>query len=373
MSDERRARNTYDQRHDAYTMNDGYQPVSDEYQPVLAAYLRTRSEDALYRAALLSRVFIEGGLGPEDIVALHAASLQQAVAGMNYREQARAITDAHHFLLEIMIAYSVQYREHLDLRLAESVRDADTRAERAGEQAEEAERSWGEKTELLGVIAHEFGTPLTAARLNLDMIERLFAQGRHDAMPRYLTRMDEALTRLTRLSNDLVEASRDEPPYLALTPQNLTTTLTQAFEWAQPVALTRGIACTYDHDDAPITLRANVDALLSIFGNLLSNAVRYTPEGGSVTVRQGTDGGCAWVDVTDTGIGIGPEEQTRIFEKFYRSPEAKQVTAQGVGLGLALVQQLVTAHDGALTVTSVPGQGSTFRVLLPLWDDASGG
>ena len=110
---------------------------------------------------------------------------------------------------------------------------------------------------------------------------------------------------------------------------------------------------------------ADADALLSVFGNLLANAIRYTPAGGCITVHCGADDGEAWTTISDTGIGMAPEIQERIFEKFYRAREARDVEAQGLGLGLSLVQELVQAHGGRVEVQSAPGEGSTFRVVLP--------
>jgi signal transduction histidine kinase len=111
--------------------------------------------------------------------------------------------------------------------------------------------------------------------------------------------------------------------------------------------------------------------LLSVFGNLLSNAIRYTPGGGKVTITQGLNGEQAWVRVTDTGIGMPAEVQSRIFDKFYRGPQARAVESQGLGLGLALVHHFVTAHNGRLDVESQDGAGSVFTVWLPRVADSA--
>jgi signal transduction histidine kinase len=109
----------------------------------------------------------------------------------------------------------------------------------------------------------------------------------------------------------------------------------------------------------------DASALLAVFGNLLSNAVRYTPEGGRVEARCGVDGDWTWFSVTDSGIGMTPETRARIFEKFYRAPDVKRAEPRGLGLGLSIAQRLVAAHHGRLDVDSEPGRGSTFRVWLP--------
>ena len=113
-------------------------------------------------------------------------------------------------------------------------------------------------------------------------------------------------------------------------------------------------------------MKGDADALLTVFGNLLANAIRYTPEGGQVTVRLGAGDASAWFEVADTGVGMTEDVKARVFDKFYRSPEARGIEAQGLGLGLTLVRQAVAAHHGSVSVESAPGAGSTFRVTLPL-------
>lgn len=348
-------------------------PSVEDYAPTLAVYLRAHEEETLYRASLLSRTCIESGLGPEDLIALHCEALESAMEGMSYHEQARASVDAHQFLLEVMIAYGVQFKEYLELKLADSLRDAESRAARDRERAMEAERLDRERQDLLDVIAHEMSTPLTAARGNIELATRSLSRGTLDAVPRYLGSAQEALERLSRLSADLVETSRGEAQELDLTPQELDAIVAKACAWAYPTAAAKGIAIVPEPARVPVRAHANADALLSVLGNLLSNAIRYTPSGGEVRVRQGRDADTAWVDVIDTGMGMAPEVQARIFEKFYRGPEARSVAARGLGLGLALVRQLVAAHGGRVDVASVPGEGSTFRVSLPLADEPGGG
>jgi two-component system, OmpR family, sensor kinase len=341
-------------------------PSVEDYAPLLGKYLHAHDEEALYRASLLSRTCIESGLGPEDIIALHFEGLERAMQGLSYREQARASADAHQFLLEVMIAYGVQFKDYLELKLAETLRDAETRSARERERAQEAERLERERQDILAVIAHELGTPLTAARGNIDMATRSLSRGRLDSVPRYLGTAQEAIERLSRLSADLVESSRGERHEIELSAQPLTPIVTKACAWAYPSAAAKEIALVHEPGELSLDALANADALLSILGNLLSNAIRYTPSGGTVRVCQGCDEVSVWVEVSDTGIGMAPEVRERIFEKFYRGPEARQVATRGLGLGLALVQQLAAAHDGSVEVASVAGAGSTFRLRLPL-------
>jgi signal transduction histidine kinase len=105
------------------------------------------------------------------------------------------------------------------------------------------------------------------------------------------------------------------------------------------------------------------DRLAQVLGNLLSNAIKYTPAGGAVSFEAGLDNGDVRLRVSDTGTGIEPEEQGRIFEPFYRSQSDR--FPEGLGLGLAIAQDLIEAHGGRLEVESQPGQGSQFTAWLP--------
>jgi signal transduction histidine kinase len=119
--------------------------------------------------------------------------------------------------------------------------------------------------------------------------------------------------------------------------------------------------------DLPAVLM-DPERIAQVLGNLLSNAVKYTPEGGSINVTAGTDSSNVWFQVNDTGLGIDPVEHDQVFEPFYRSQREHRFP-QGLGLGLTIAREIVTAHGGLLELTSTPGQGSQFTVYLPL--DAS--
>jgi signal transduction histidine kinase len=342
------------------------EPLSsvESYTDVLTTYFTSRAEEALYRASLLSQRFIEEGLGPEEIIAIHAEAVETATASLSYRERARASTDALQFLLEIMIAYGVQYRAYLELRLHERERETDARIQLERQRVLDAEQSEREKEEILATISHELRTPITAAIGNIDLARRSLDRQQLDRLPLRLKAARDALNRLSRLTDDLVGASHNGLPDLMLEPIVGGEVLQQACTFARAAA-----------DEKRITLDAggegdcgvvgDSDALLTVFGNLLSNAIRYTPEGGRVAARCGVADGWAWFSVTDSGIGMTPDTRARIFERFYRNPDARKAEPRGLGLGLSIAQRLIAAHHGHLDVESQPGQGSTFRVWLP--------
>lgn len=114
-----------------------------------------------------------------------------------------------------------------------------------------------------------------------------------------------------------------------------------------------------------LPIMANPDDMTRAVSNLIENAVRYTPENGSVIVRTRSDDHFAILEVADTGIGISENELSRIFTRFYRAEKAKKTHANGTGLGLAIVKKIIERHRGAIEVESQPGRGSVFRVYLP--------
>jgi two-component system phosphate regulon sensor histidine kinase PhoR len=118
--------------------------------------------------------------------------------------------------------------------------------------------------------------------------------------------------------------------------------------------------------DAPVVLSADHEALRTILDNLVSNAIRYTPAGGVVTIRLATTADEARLEVEDTGIGIGAEHRERVFERFYRVDKARSREVGGTGLGLSIVKHLVGLLGGRVELESEQGRGSRFRVSLPL-------
>ena len=339
---------------------------ASQYAEVLAVYLRDRSEDALYRASLLSQLCVNEDLGPEDILALHVESLDRLVADLPLPKRIRAQSDAHQFLLEVMITYGVQYRHYLELRLGERTRLAEMETALAQQRAEAAEELEREKTSVLAFVVHEMRTPLTAMRASLQLADRYYTSGRTDMVEPLHRRLTGAVERMVRMTDDLAAATSDRTAPLIVTPLALSETLDVAVEWARAAASQNQIDLRYTSPASDIVVLAERDALLSIFGNLLSNAIRYTPRGGHIAVTVGADSVAVTVAVSDTGVGMEPEVRAQIFEKFYRGPEAPTMAREGVGLGLTLVRMLVTALGARLEVQSEPGAGSSFRVFIPM-------
>jgi two-component system phosphate regulon sensor histidine kinase PhoR len=216
------------------------------------------------------------------------------------------------------------------------------------------------------MVIHELKAPLTAAQINLELIHEALRLGQPEVAASLATAAEQAVDRLVRLTDLLTEANRTEPVILAFQLLDLGHLVRQTSAWARPAAEAKRLRFRYDHPTAPLPVQGNADGIQSIVGNLLANAIRYTPKGGLVELTVGaTKSGGSWLQVRDTGIGMTEETQAHIFEQFYRGAEARQFEATGLGLGLALVKRLVDAHNGTVQVTSAVGQGTTVRIELP--------
>ena len=209
-------------------------------------------------------------------------------------------------------------------------------------------------------VSHDFKTPLTL------MISYAEALAEEETDPRRKESCEIIIAESNRLSlmvGKLLELSRLESGVLAMTPKRhgLQQLLEDAAAQAAPRAEAKGIALTVEPTD--LSARFDPKWTTEALYNLVDNAVKYTPTGGSVTLRAvGYELFCR-VDVTDTGPGIPEAEQAKIFQRFYRSPSASE--AEGVGIGLYLARQIAAGQGGYLKVSSRPGEGSTFSLFLP--------
>ena len=213
---------------------------------------------------------------------------------------------------------------------------------------------------LIGDISHQTKTPIA----NLLLYAQLL--GEQDLPPEsraYVSALEGQAEKLRFLIDALVKTSRLETGVLAMAPKShpIQQLLEAAAAQAAPRAEARGIALTVEPAD--LTARFDPKWTTEALYNLVDNAVKYTPAGGSVTLRAvGYELFCR-IDVTDTGSGIPEAEQARIFQRFYRSPSAGET--EGVGIGLYLARQIAAGQGGYLKVTSRPGEGSTFSLFLP--------
>jgi two-component system, OmpR family, sensor histidine kinase BaeS len=220
------------------------------------------------------------------------------------------------------------------------------------------------RKKLTGDISHELRTPLTTIQSYLEAFQDQVLEPDERNIRAIL---DES-HRLGHLVNDLQELTNSEcrSRDAALTGVELRDFTAAEAERARPLFVQQGIRLeTAALEGEPVTVQADPYLLGRVLVNLLVNALKYTPAGGQVTVGVFNEPGRAGVTVADTGIGIAPEHLPYIFERFYRADPSRARSTGGSGIGLAIVKELVEAMGGWVDVTSEPGQGSTFRVVLP--------
>jgi signal transduction histidine kinase/ActR/RegA family two-component response regulator len=223
------------------------------------------------------------------------------------------------------------------------------------------------RDESLAILAHEFRNALAPIMTSAALIRRLAPPGGvvHDSADT----VKRQARHLARLLDDLLDVSRMADGKVELRSERLSlgTVLEQAVEAARRDGDRLGLAIALSLPPAPVWIEADPTRLEQIVANLLANAVKYTTAGGRIEVTATADGREAVVEVRDTGIGILPELLSRLFEPFFRSPQAREHTPVGLGIGLTLVRQLVELHGGRVGAHSEgPGRGSTFTVRLPL-------
>ncbi|MEA3342405.1 MAG: GAF domain-containing protein [Chloroflexota bacterium] len=223
------------------------------------------------------------------------------------------------------------------------------------------------KTRFITNISHELRTPITTVKLYAHLMRK-----RSDKWEQYLDTLAQEAEHLARLVEDILEISRIDSGRLEMKsgPTSLNE-LTEAVAGShREQAQERGLALEYrPAEPGPVAL-ADSNRIMQALINLVGNGIRYTPEGGKVTVSTGKQEtkGRAWATVTvaDTGMGIPDEELPRIFERFFRGKEPRDMQLSGTGLGLSIAQEIVELHGGQVTVESEKDVGSVFTVWLPL-------
>jgi heavy metal sensor kinase len=213
--------------------------------------------------------------------------------------------------------------------------------------------------------SHELQTPLTILKGELEVALR--SPRSPDEYQRVLKSALEEIDRIAHLVEGLLLLARADAGVLRMDDQPVD--LAHVVEEVYAQAKIHPHAQTIDlclGPVEPVSIQGDQERLRRLLLNLVDNGIKYTPPGGQVTLSLHRDGEWAALQVSDTGIGLTPEEQERIFQRFYRAAEARSRGEGGAGLGLCIARSIAEAHGGSIQITSVPGQGSTFTVSLPL-------
>jgi signal transduction histidine kinase len=235
---------------------------------------------------------------------------------------------------------------------------------RAYQALERADRA---KSDFVRMVAHELRSPLSAVQSMLSALEEGYTGPITSKQQDLIQRSKRRVSTLLAMVNDLLDLAAGKMEQLRGEKKEvvLNETITKVIELVQTKAEEKGLELRVEIPEEPLVLVGFGDGLERVFMNLVSNAVKYTPTGGSVTVRAWSEDNQIKVEVSDTGIGIPEEALPRVFEEFYRAKNAKAIEMEGTGLGLSIAKDVVEQHGGRIWVESTVGEGSTFYVTLP--------
>lgn len=232
---------------------------------------------------------------------------------------------------------------------------------------------------LIADVSHELRTPLTTMQGNVELLQRMFtsetnplsASGpKGEVLRETLSEVEQETHRMSKMINDLLLLAQADSGALQLqwAPVEMDTLLLEIYRQTKRVAELRkgpgALDVRLGHEDQALVW-GDRERLRQLLLNLTDNAIKYTPEGGTITLSLTNEEGWVRITVRDTGIGIQPSNQGRIFERFYRTDKARSRELGGSGLGLSIVQWLAQAHNGRVTVESEVQQGSAFTLWLP--------
>jgi signal transduction histidine kinase len=255
--------------------------------------------------------------------------------------------------------------EALNIGLEAKVQDRTQELQAANEKLRELDRL---KSSFVSMVSHELRTPMTSIKGYVDNLLDGVAGPLNEKPAYYLKRVKHNVERLTRMINDLLDLSRIEAGavQLQLGFVSIPELLNDVVEGFQTNATERSVSVKAHSMSGLPLIQGDRDKLYQILNNLIQNAIKFTPKGGSIWAEaQAGPPGYVQICVSDTGCGIAPEERGKVFERFYRG-ESVAIEDRGAGLGLAITKNLVELHHGRIWVESIPGEGSRFFFTVPI-------
>ncbi|MFK4227248.1 ATP-binding protein [Streptomyces sp. NPDC019890] len=304
------------------------------------------NRDAAASLGLVSVVLIPLGVGEEP---MGAVALARTRPGHRWRAVEIEIAESMVAGVGRALHNSMLYGQ--EARLVEKLRALD--------QA---------KSDFLSTVSHELRTPLTSIVGYIELLKDDDTGPLAEPQRRMLDIVDRNANRLRALIEDLLTLSRIEAGTFSSQKSeiDLRRLVTSAVDTIKPAAEAGSVRLEIDCPEVPLVLEADSDQLDRVLMNLLSNAVKFTPSGGLVRVEAAADDGHAVLSVSDTGIGIPEEERKQLFSRFFRASNAVDAAIPGTGLGLTIVNTIVTNHGGTTEVHSQEGEGTTVTARLPL-------
>ena len=261
------------------------------------------------------------------------------------------------------VAVDLRERLRTNVRLSRQIADEKQKIEAAYETIREIERT---KSQYMRKVAHELRGPLGTIETALKVVLQGMAGALDDPSRDLIGRAQRRAGELAAVTHDLLllARAREAGPGAERVPVPLDGLLAEVIEDLRQPAQCKNVALSADTCGGSVVLGDPV-AIRQLVANLVENGIRYTKPGGSVTARLRSRGGCVVLEVEDTGIGIAEEDLSRVFDEFYRGPNAREFAAEGTGLGLAICKAIVERHGGNIAIKSQPGHGTCFSVTLP--------
>jgi signal transduction histidine kinase len=326
----------------------------------------TLSNPYTFRAQALSNV--TGLLAAIALFALGLSLVTASFLARRFTTPLRRLTEASRALAEGDLSQRVSTTEvgAGSVELAELATQFNAMADRVEESVEMIRRDRDRSRDFLADVSHELRTPIAALRTFNELLKGPAGHD-GDARSEFLESGGQQIDRLDWLATNLLELSKLDSGLvlLELRPDDLRAAVEDAVEQAEGTARKRNIALRVHLPDQPVRLRHDPQRIGQVVSNLVLNAIKFTPRGGSVDVHLASAEGGARIDVIDTGVGIDAAELPHIFERFYRGSRANEARSSGSGLGLAIVRSIVDMHGGSIDVESRVGGGSRFTVTLP--------
>lgn len=361
-------------------------PLMAEYAALLCRYVADPHANDRARAQALGAELLQKSCSPDTILSLHAAALRQCPDDTLHEGMVRASQLLHDATAAFIDEYKRQSKQHeleaasyrsyvqvleaLNQDIMRLNQELIAEHQELQNAHEDQVRLNQQKADLLNLVGHEIRTPLTALLGYGEFLEEGTYGPLTPEQEEILHRMVQSGRDLMNLINNLLDMSRLEAGKMPLIREaaSIPEMVDHVLAQLQPLASRKGLklsAAELGADLPPVWV--DPTRIIQVLVNLLGNAIKFTDRGGEITLGASVKGPMVELWVRDTGIGITPEAQAQLFQRFTQVENVRRYG--GTGLGLSICKELITMHGGDITVESEPGRGATFKISLPIWNE----